>query len=72
MIIKFNSISVNTVESHSGLFIGYNYAPCWNSFSKTQELIGSVTGNNNDFSNSSGVIIDEDVIDMPVFSNCKR
>jgi hypothetical protein len=66
LIIKFNEIIVDTIELHSGIFIGNNNVSGWCSISKTQELVAGIKGMNNKVEIIKGVIDDSDVIDMPI------
>jgi hypothetical protein len=70
MYINFNKILVDSVESESGIFIGYNDANGWSSISKTQEVIGTIKGVNNSIS-GVGFIDDKDVLDMPLCAENK-
>jgi hypothetical protein len=68
--INFNKIVVDSIESESGIFIGYNDANGWSSFSKTQEIIGTIKGVNN-FISGIGYIDDQDVFDIPICAENK-
>jgi hypothetical protein len=67
MLIKFNTIIVDTIESHSGIFIGDNDVSGRCSISKTQELVGGIKGIVTDIDGVIGYIDDSDYIDMPTF-----
>jgi hypothetical protein len=70
LYINFNKIVVDTIESESGVFIGYNDASSWSSISKTQEIIGTIKGFSN-FISGIGFIDDNDVLDMPIYAENK-
>jgi hypothetical protein len=65
LIIKFNKIVVDTIESDSGIFIGDNDVSGWCSINKTQELVAGIKGMNNNVEVIKGIIDDSDLLDMP-------
>lgn len=64
--ICFDKIKVETMEDNAGIFIGRNFSSGRSSYSKTQEGISSIKGNNNVVDAGILLIFDDDYIDFAV------
>lgn len=60
--IKFNDIKIKSASNHSGVFVGNNFEPNWDAFSKSNT---NVSGDN--VSDSVNIVIDEDGFDFTIF-----
>ncbi|MRH44502.1 hypothetical protein GH741_17800 [Aquibacillus halophilus] len=65
--ISFDEINVNVIESNAGIFIGTNSQSFWRTFSKQNHGLGTISGNHNQTSNNSNVVIDPDTTDSPSY-----
>lgn len=70
--VIFNNISVNSINSVSGIFVGSNTQWNWNSNSKTNLGFGTVGGEMNKVENPSNIVIDPDFVDYPVIEEHKN
>lgn len=57
--IHFHDLKVTTVKSSSGVFSGQNYHHGWRSSSKTSDGNGTVTGNQNQFTEGHYAVFHE-------------
>jgi hypothetical protein len=64
--VTLNQISVNSIDTSSGIFIGTNYAHNWSSHRKNNYGFGSVSDSFVSHTNSS--VIDNDLVDTPIHS----
>lgn len=62
--IHFNNLSVTSIETNSGIFIGNNSAPGWHSASKSNRGFGSSNGSV--FYQTVNIVIDNDGIDTVI------
>lgn len=65
--IYLNQISINSIETASGVFIGMNHANNWSSYRKNNYGFGSVI--NSSVSHNISYVIDNDTVDTPIY-NC--
>lgn len=63
-VVIFHSLTVNNVESSSGIFIGTNHALGWSSYAKTNQGFGSISDSS--LSHSLGIVHDPDIVDAGV------
>ncbi|WP_338472380.1 hypothetical protein R4Z10_06435 [Niallia sp. XMNu-256] len=61
---QLSQITVNTIDTASGIFIGTNYAQNWSSKRKNNYGFGSVSQSK--VSNNISYVIDEDWVDTPI------
>lgn len=66
LILQFDKIFVNAMETNSGIFVGTNNQYAWNAHSKTNASISSISGDGNEFQNTCNVIFDDDAVDTPI------
>lgn len=66
LILQFDKIFVNAMETNSGVFVGTNNQYCWNAHSKTNASISSISGDSNAFEYNYNVIFDDDAVDTPI------
>ena len=64
---QLSQISVNTIDTASGIFIGTNYAQNWSSHRKNNYGFGSVS--NSQVLNNTSYVIDDDWVDTPIENN---
>jgi hypothetical protein len=62
--VTLNQISVNTIDTSSGIFIGTNYAHNWSSHRKNNYGFGSVSDSL--VSHTNSCVIDNDLVDTPI------
>jgi hypothetical protein len=62
-----NGITVNSIDTASGIFVGINTVNNWSSHRKNNQGFGIL--NNSFVSNNFSLVIDNDIIDTPVESN---
>lgn len=62
--VNLNQISVNNIDTSSGIFVGTNYAHNWSSHRKNNYGFGSV--NHSLVSNNNSCVIDNDLVDTPI------
>jgi hypothetical protein len=61
------NITVNTMKSQAGIFIGErNNAVGWSAHSKTNQVLGEISGQSNLFTNNVLLLNDPDIIDTPI------
>ncbi|MFC4619136.1 hypothetical protein ACFO4N_10460 [Camelliibacillus cellulosilyticus] len=65
--VSFNELSVNSLETNSGIFVGQNLAVGWRSFHKTNQGFGSAKEGM--MSNMVNIIFDNDEIDTVIQEN---
>lgn len=66
LILQFDKIFVNALETNSGIFVGTNNQYAWNSHSKTNASICAISGDSNSFEYNYNIILDDDVVDTPI------
>lgn len=65
IVINFEKIVVNSVDSNSGIFIGgTNSAHGWSSHSKSNNGVGTLS--NSIIKDSMNIIFDDDTVDAPI------
>lgn len=64
---QLSQISVNQIDTASGIFIGTNYAQNWSSHRKNNYGFGSVS--HSQVSNNTSCVIDQDWVDTPIENN---
>ncbi|MDH7577631.1 MAG: hypothetical protein QHH75_07320 [Bacillota bacterium] len=64
--IRIGQLEVLTVENSAGIFSGENRQSNWSSKSKTNQGLGTISGQNNTANGSINITNDPDLIDMPV------
>ena len=64
---QLSQISVNQIDTASGIFIGTNYAQNWSSHRKNNYGFGSVS--HSQVLNNTSYVIDQDWIDTPIENN---
>jgi len=62
--VVFRQLKVNNVERSSGIFIGTNHAPAWNSIEKSNHGFGTLSGSV--VKGAVSVVYDTDVLDSTV------
>ncbi len=65
-LIIFNCIAVNGLQSNAGIMVGDVVASGWDSNNKNQMSAGLVFGAGNLFPANVGVILDNDIVDVPI------
>lgn len=66
--VTFDSITVNAIETNSGIFIGTNWQPSWRSNNNSKSAFGSITGHYNVIHENLNIFKDDDFIDTPINS----
>lgn len=67
IIIDFDSINVNAIETTSGIFIGGpNLQYGWSSHGKQNSGFGTIQGTRNQVSQLTIAVSDDDFIDTPI------
>lgn len=64
--VMVNQISVNSIDTASGIFVGTNYANNWSSHRKSNYGFGSLS--HSQASNNYSQVIDNDLVDTPINS----
>lgn len=62
---SFNAINVNSIQSDSGVFVGQNNQPGWDSHQK-QNSMNYLVGFFNTYPGNFNSFIDNDIIDAPI------
>jgi len=65
--VNLNQVSVNTIDTSSGIFIGTNFAHNWSSHRKNNYGFG--TASNSIVTQNSSYVVDNDFVDTPI-DNC--
>ena len=65
--VTLKQISVNAIDTSSGIFIGSNYAHNWSSHRKNNYGFGSVS--HSLVSQTNSCVIDNDLVDTPIHNN---
>lgn len=64
--VRLNNINVNAIETASGVFVGTNTQWGWQSHSKANSGLGTVTGDFNLTMRILNLVDDKDLIDTPI------
>ncbi|MBU8785835.1 MULTISPECIES: hypothetical protein [Bacillus] len=62
--VNVYQISVNSIDTSSGIFVGTNYAHNWSSHRKNNYGFGSIS--NSQISNNYSYVTDNDIVDTPI------
>ena len=66
LIVRFDRIVVNSIQTNAGVFVGTNLQYGWSSHSKSNASISDIYGDGNEFRQNVNVLCDNDVIDTPI------
>jgi hypothetical protein len=66
LLIHFDAIEVEFIQSSSGIFVGTNTQLRWSAHRKTNDGFGTVSGDGNIMHHNVNVVNDGDWIDAPI------
>lgn len=69
MQIRFNNLKIDEIKNSSGVFTGDNYQSNWSHYSKKNEGLGSLSGDQNISIGNRSILNDEDHADTTPQSN---
>lgn len=61
--VRYGKIQVGTMTDEAGLHVGNNFVGGRTRHDKSSEAVGSLSGKNNEVSESRLVVMDDDVVD---------
>jgi hypothetical protein len=63
LLVHFDQINVNAIDSASGIFVGTNTQLGWESIGKSNVALGHVSGDFNRLHHNMNIIYDNDFLD---------
>jgi hypothetical protein len=66
VVVQFDNIVVNAMETNAGVFVGTNVQYGWSSHNKTNASMTGISGESNEVVGNVNIIYDNDFIDTSI------